>query len=330
MTARRPFTSSLAPLLDRYLSLKEALGRKYATERAVLAHLDGFLSARTPANSDLTAEVFTPWCATLTHLTPGVRRRRMLLVRNLCLYRQRTEPGCFVPDPNLFPQPHPPRPPYCFTEQEIVRLLEAADELPITPRSPLRAHVYRLALVLLYTAGLRRGELVHLTLGDYDPVERTLHVRATKFHKSRLVPLSRDAAQEMDVYLEARRQFPHAPRLPLLCNQSAGLRPFTGAGLAQGLRHLFRCAGVSTASGRPPRVHDLRHSFAVHALIRWYKAGIDVQAKLPALATYMGHVSIVSTQHYLRFLEPLAQDASDLFARHFGAALETLEEGGTR
>lgn len=330
MTARRSFTSRVASLLERYITLKEALGRKYATERAILVHLDAFLTARPPADSGLSAETFTQWCATLSHLSPGVRRKWMLVVRNLCLYRQRTEPGCFIPDPNLFPQPHPPQPPYCFTEQEIAGLLDAADGLQITSQSPLRAQVYRLALVLLYTTGLRRGELVRLTLADHDPLERTLHVRATKFHKSRLVPLSRDAAHEMNTYLQVRRRLPHAPDEPLLCNQSGGLRPYTGEGIAQGLRRLFQCVGVSTASGQPPRIHDLRHTFALQALIRWYRAGINVQAKLPALATYMGHVSIVSTQHYLRFLEPVAQDASDLFARHFGAVLETTEEGGVR
>jgi integrase len=123
---------------------------------------------------------------------------------------------------------------------------------------------------------------------------------------------------------------PHPPDAPLLCNRNGGLRPYTGAGLAQGLRHLFRCAGVRTATGQLPHVHDLRHSFAMHALLRWYRAGIDVQARLPALAAYMGHVSVVSTQHYLAFLEPVARKASDLFARHCRSLLDTGLEGGAR
>lgn len=331
MSQSRPFASCLGPVFERYLSLKEALGRKYAIERGVLAHLDHFLVAHPSARGDLSPETFALWCAALVHLSPGVRRNWMRIVRNLCLYRQRTEPGCLVPDPALFPRPHTPQRPHFFTEQEITQLLAAAKVLRPTPASPLRSETFRLALVLLHTAGLRRGELVRLTLGDYDPIEQTLRILATKFNKSRLVPLSPGATFEMDIYLKARSRLPHASEAPLLCNLSRGLRPYTGAGLAQGLRQLFRCAHVRTASGQIPRVHDMRHSFALHALLRWYRAGIDVQARLPALAAYMGHVSIVSTQHYLAFLEPLAQSASDLFARHCESLLGTgAAEGGPR
>jgi integrase len=315
MSQPTALVSKLGPIIARFVSLKQALGRRYVAERGVLAHLDRFLAAQGHA-SDLTAETFALWCATITHLSPGVRRNWMRIARNLCLYRHRDEPNGFVPDPSLFPRPHSPRRPHLFSEAEIVRLLEAAAELPPHSNSPIRREVFRLAVVLLYTAGLRRGELVRLALADYDPVERTLRIRATKFHKSRLVPLSSDAIREMVGYLAARRRLPHAPEAPLLCNCSRGLRPYTGAGLGQGLRQLFRRAGIQAATGELPRVHDLRHAFAHQALLRWYRAGIDVQSKLPALATYMGHVSIVSTQHYLARLEPFAREASARFARH--------------
>ena len=125
-----------------------------------------------------------------------------------------------------------------------------------------------------------------------------------------------------------RRRLPHAVETPLLCNSRGGLHRYTGAGLAQGLRQLLRRAGVRTASGGLPRVHDMRHSFAHEALLRWYRAGIDVQVKLPALATYMGHVSVVSTQYYLSLLEPVADTASKRFARHCDAFLRTVSDGG--
>lgn len=314
--------SELGPSLDRYLRLKQALGRRYATERGVLGHLDRFL-AEQGDGVELTVETFVSWCATIEHLTPGVRRNWMRIVRNLCLYRQRDFPTCFVPATAGFPKPHPPRLPYLFTEEEIVRLLQAADDLRPSSNSPLRREVTRLAIVLLYTAGLRRGELVRLTLSDYDPAEHTLHIRATKFHKSRLIPLSCDATCEMEDYLRARRTLRHEEDDPLLCNRARGLRHYTGAGLAQGLRRLFENTGLQTMPGRLPRVHDLRHSFAHQALQRWYREGIDVQSKLPALATYMGHVSIVSTQHYLALLGPVARQASIRFAEHCQPFLDT-------
>jgi integrase len=175
--------------------------------------------------------------------------------------------------------------------------------------------------VRLYTTGLRRGELLRLTRGDYDPQAHTLLIRESKFHTSRLVPLSADAAVELEASLAARRPRgrPVAGDAPLLGHGPRSRRAYTGGGFAQGLRALLRTARIRTAAGRLPRVHDLRHTFAVHALVRWYRAGVDVQAKLPLLAAYLGHVSIVSTQVYLPFVEPLAAAASARFARACGA-----------
>ena len=93
-------------------------------------------------------------------------------------------------------------------------------------------------------------------------------------------------------------------------------RQHEGNGLRLLMRHLFLVAGVRTTAGRLPRVHDLRFTFAFHALLRWYRAGADVQAHLPALAIYMGHVSILSTQYYLPVLDVVAEEASEKFDRH--------------
>jgi len=316
MNSARKFTSELGPFIASYLALKQALGRIYRTEQDALTHLDRFLSAQTPMNARLTTKTFALWSSTFEHLTPTVRRNRMRIARNLCLYRQRSEPACFIPDAADFPRPRKAQPPYLFTEEQIGRLLAAADQLRPASTSPLYGQGLRLAIVLLYTSGLRRGELVRLTIGDYDVGERTLSIRDTKFHKSRLVPLSTDAVREINSYLKARRRLPHSPGEPLLCNCHGRLRPYTGAGIAQGLCRLFVQAGVHTSQGRLPRIHDLRHTFALEALRRWYRAGVDVQAKLPALATYMGHVSVVSTQYYLALVEPFTNEVGERFAKH--------------
>jgi integrase len=308
--------SWLAPQIASYLALKKALGRRFANETVVLASFDRFLVARCPDILAFTPSTFAAWSMTLGHLTPTVRRNRMRIVRNLCLYVRRSDPVCFVPDVSGFPAPHVPRRPHIFTQQQILCLLRVASGLGPGSTSPLRVDVYRLAIVLLYTTGLRRGELVRLVLSDYDAVERTLLVRASKFNKSRLVALSNDAAHAIDRYLQARRRLPHDHDAPLLVSRSGGLRAYAGAGLGHGLRNLFRCADVRTASGRLPRVHDLRHTYAVHVLLRWYRAGVDVQAKLPVLATAMGHVSIASTAYYLPLLEPIAEAACARFVQH--------------
>lgn len=325
-----PFASAISQSIARFVALKQALGRKFSGECAVLKHLDAFLAV---AHADLDADSFAAWCRTREHLTPTVRRNWMRVVRNLCLYRRRTEPACFVPDASQFPPPHQPVRPHIFTETEISRLLAAADRLRPGSRSPLHRENFRLALVLLYTTGIRRGELLGLTVGDYDPGERTLLIRESKFHKSRLLPLSNEGASELEAYLNVRRarRLPLGADAPLLWNNyKNGGRAYTGVGFGETVGALFQAAGIRTVAGGSPRVHDFRHAFAVHALLRWYRAGEDMQAKLPLLATYMGHVSVVSTAYYLPFVEQLAASASEQFAQRCGGLItpDSFDGGG--
>lgn len=319
-------TSVLAPTIQTYLALKRALGRQYAMHERVLAHLDRFLTAR---HADLTSETFAGWCLTLQHLASGNRRNRMREVRNLCLYRRRREPRCFVPDERLFPPIHQAVRPHIFTDVQIGQLLTATQRRVRTANSPLCPEMMRLAIVLLYTTGMRRGEVTRLTVGDYDPHEHTLMVRASKFHKSRLIPVSTDAAREIDHLLDLRRQqrYPTAAESTLLWHRSRG---YSTGGLSATVRSLFRQTGMQTVTGQLPRPHDLRHTFAVTVLLRWYRAGVDVQIKLPFLAHYMGHVSVVSTAYYLQFVEPLAAAASTRFAAACGTLITPSVTGGVR
>ncbi len=203
----------------------------------------------------------------------------------------------------------------------MLRVLELVNALPPAPTSPLRRENLHLAIVILYTTGLRLGELVRLTFGDYDALSQTLLIRDSKFHKSRLVPLSMDGAREIDWYVVVRRtrQLAVSPESPLLWHHTRRGTAYTCTGLGHAIRPLLRAAHIRTETGRTPRVHDFRHTFAIEALLRWYRAGANVNAKLPLLATYMGHVSIVSTEYYLQFVEPLATLASERFAGHCGA-----------
>jgi integrase/recombinase XerD len=261
MNAPETLRSQLGPAITAYLALKTALGRRFTTERIVLAHLDRFLADRT-SGASFTAESFAAWCLTFAHLSPTVRRSWMRIARNLSLYCRRVDPHGFVPDLAGFPARSAPLRPHIFTEQEIRQLLHAAAGVHVRGNSPLAPAVFRLALVLLYTAGLRRGELVRLVLSDYDRAERTLRIRASKFHKTRLVALSSDAAREVELYLQARCGLPRSlttEDAPLLVTGRDGRRAYSGPSLANRLRAIFRRAGIRTDRGRIPRVHDLRH-----------------------------------------------------------------------
>ena len=318
------FHSVLAPTITSYLSLNEALGRRYATERAILTHLDAFLAA---ADGDLSVVTFQKWIEGRLGLKSGVRRNWMRIVRNLCLYRRRTEPGCFVPDPSQFPAAHQGIKPYVFPEAEIVQLLAETERIQPESRSPIRRQNALLGIVLLYTAGLRRGELLRLTVGDCDLSEGTLLVRESKFHKSRLLPLSADALQVIKTALQERQAkgLPLGKNASLLWNRHSRTGAYSGTGFSYIMGDLLRKCDIRTPAGRPPRVYDFRHTFAVHVLLRWYRAGKNVQAKLPALATYMGHVSIASTEHYLQLLEEVAGVASERFEKCYGALISQLD-----
>jgi integrase/recombinase XerD len=314
------FASRLAPVLTRYVDLKRALGRQFANSIRTLASLDRFLHDQAAKYPDLNAAAFQAWCQTQEHVAPGVRRIRMRNVYNFCLYRRRTEPQCFLPDPALFPKPHQTIQPYIFSEQEVARLLLSASGLKRVSRSPVRPEVIRLAIVLLFTTGIRCGELLRLTLGDYNHGDATLLIRESKFHKSRLLPLNTDVANEIDHSLRARaqRKLPVSSDAALIWNASKGGKAYRNWSLQCCLRPLLQKCSIFTAKGRLPRIHDFRHSFAVNVLLRWYRQGADVEAKLPLLATYMGHVSIASTHYYLHWIEPLRTAASERFARHYG------------
>lgn len=323
MTEASPSTA-----LDRWiadwLAHQRALGRAYDTAQWVLGHLQRFLV--TTGASDLDQARFDLWCSSFSHLAANTRRGRQLILRKFCVFRQRAERDCFVPDPLYFVRLSPYRGPVIIDPAQVARLLLIADRLTPTVNSPLLPAVMRIAVIILYTSGLRRGELARLTLDDVEPKTGLLRIRASKFHKSRLVPLSSEAVDAMRAYLRLRLAAPldGNPSGPLLCCGANGRRGYSGGGLGDAIRRLFIATNVHDAEGRRPRVHDLRHSFAAEALLRWYREGADVQSNLPRLAMYMGHVSIVSTAHYLHFSPATREAASNRFEAAFGGLIREV------
>ncbi|MXY67465.1 MAG: tyrosine-type recombinase/integrase [Acidobacteriia bacterium] len=228
--------SPLRTAITAYLDRKRSLGFKYDNEARILCGLDLFLAEH--GHGELTSEGFHGWALTLEPLTPQGRLKKMRIVRNFTLHHRRTAPDCFVPDPSQFPAPAPAPAPWIFTDQQVLALLEQTGRLLSPPHSPLCPHVYRLAVVLLYTAGLRRGELLRLCIGDYDPCRHTLLVRVSKFHKSRLVALSSDAGRELDSYLQLRQCFPCTASSPLLAHGPQADRAYSGTGFGRAMGHV--------------------------------------------------------------------------------------------
>ena len=305
-----------------YLAHWRALGRRYRQEQWLLETLLRELPLL--GHDDLTADSFQCWFDGRKNSHPNSLRKWAQLLRHFCVWRRRCDPGCFVPGTELICRAQPYVTPVILGDRHVARMLAAADALEPSLNSPLRPATMRLAVVLLYTTGLRLGELQRLALGDIEDDGGLVRVRESKFHKSRLLPLSASARAELLAYLVRRASagFAAPPNAPLLCTRARGpMKPYSISGLQQGLNSLLRGAAVSIEETQRPRVHDLRHSFAVQALARWYRQGADVQAQLPKLAMYMGHVSIESTAYYLRWTDEIAALASKRFAQHFASTI---------
>jgi len=234
------FTSAIGPFIMRYLAMKRASGRRADSLAYIFRYLDRFLVSCDA--SDLTREMFQAWSESMGSLHANTRAARLRTVYHFCLFRRREQPGSFVPDPEQFPRWRPRALPYIYSEADIVRLLNAAGGLTSYGALPWHCAVCRIGIVILYTTGLRRGELVRLTLGDYDRTDHVFHVRRTKFDKSRLVPLSADTVRELDLYVEARRQAgaPCHEDAPLLLHNHCGpFRGYSGGGMGELLRRFW-------------------------------------------------------------------------------------------
>jgi integrase/recombinase XerD len=228
-----------------------------------------------------------------------------------------------APLPSRTPKSPPAFTPYIFTREELRRLLAATAHGPRTWCPD--PHTLRTLLLTLYGAGLRVGEALHLTLDDVDLDSACLVVRNTKFYKTRLVPLGPDLVTVLQQQLARRAR--RRPALPdqarFFVGRDGG--PLHEATIRRAFARLRTRAGVARTDGAryQPRLHDLRHAYAVHRVTEWYRRGADVQALLPALSTYLGHLTVSATQVYLTMTPDLLQQANQRFERY---AMEAVNE----
>jgi integrase/recombinase XerD len=319
MNAAQLHPSIFAQEIAAYLRHYRALGLRYRGVEHVLSRLDRYLAQNDA--QDLDRSLYEGWRCSQAGLHANSRRKAEQIVHRFCLYRRRSDAAFFVPDVDTFSRLRPYVRPVIVEPEQVGRMLAVADQLAWHSNSPLYPAVARIATILLYTAGLRSGEVRRLRVEDVEDGGSVLHIRESKFHKSRLVPLSESAQMEVQRYLLRRAAFATGSpdRGPFLCNRSRrGICAYSAAGFEGLIRRLFKLAAVVDDEGRMPRVHDLRHSFAVQTLIRTYRDQGDPQALLPKLALYLGHVSIESTIHYLRLVPAVARLASSRFEAAFG------------
>jgi integrase/recombinase XerD len=306
--------------LRAFISSRRALGRAIRLDEYVLGRLRSYLARA--GYTDLDGPSFARWRRRLRHCAHNTQIDWTMMVYRFCRYRRRRESRCFLPQRWTLGRHRPYPLPTPINADQVQRLLDFVSASPPIADRPLAHAAHRLAIVLLYTAGLRRGEAARLRMEDVDAETGVLHICGSKFHKSRWVPLSLSATRELRAYLRVRAAaIPRAAHNPmLLCSRAS--RGYSVEGLSSAVRGAMCRSGVWARAPRLPRVHDFRHAFAVEALRRWYEEGRDVQSELPKLSMYMGHVSIASTNYYLRFMPAVVTLASERFASECGALVE--------
>jgi len=323
------FGSHLGPAIQQHLAYKQALGFRYERETTRLRSFDRYLQSR-PETCQQPLHVLVQEYAEQGP-TLESKFERLQSGHHLARGLKRHDPSIVVPklDPFMVEEVvRQRRRPYIYSVDEIQKLFASALAHP-SPHAPLRPLTLYTALALAYGAGLRLSELVHLTMGDVDFVAGTLDIHESKFFKSRRLPLTASVLAALQHYLAARCDVGAATQsaAALLWNEqkSHGYKEVT---LEMLLTSVIRRAGLKPATGRVgPRLHDVRHTFVCHRMLAWYEAGVDVQSRLPYLATYLGHKDIYSTLVYLTVTQDLLQQASERF-RHLGARVFQAHGGG--
>ena len=306
--------SPLAVKIQNFINLRRLSGTDYQSQAQLLGYFDRFLLEQKLTEPRICPKITERYLDSLSHLAPRTRYNRFCVVRQLCEYLARSDPFGYVPEPLKIITPTKARQPYIYRKSQLQTLMAAASKLP--PADSLRPHTYRTLLGLLYSTGIRIGEALALNLQDFHSAEQCLYIAEGKFRKARWLPLSASTCRALEQYVRKRLQIrPRSPDAALFLNQRSGRLHYCS--VYQTFRHLLKQCRIAHSKHSGPRIHDLRHTFAVHRLLDWYRDGQDVNARLPYLATYMGHVDVHSTQVYLQATPQLIEQVDRRFHNHY-------------
>jgi integrase len=309
-----PFVGPLAKEISAFLVFKRALGSPYRRAEFTLREFDRFLRHYIRGRRRWRLrEAILAWLASKKDRKPVTVTVEIGVIRQFCKYRRRYDPDAFVPGRVWAPQSTVSEfLPHIFSRAEMRQLLSLAAR-PCRCCAEMPPGLRRLLLLILYCTGLRVGEAARLKIGDVDVRRAVIFVSESK-GRSRWVPFHRSMLPEFERYLRGRRQLgPVNTSAPLFLRGGRALSVRPASDL---IRSLLRRAGLKPAKGRQgPRPYDLRHTFAVRRLERWYQAGVDIHERLPGLSAYMGHLDILGTETYLNATPELLARAARRFRR---------------
>lgn len=285
--------TALTKAATDYLALRRRLGHDLADAHRLLPRFVDYLDSID--ETTVTIEAAIAWSME-PDVDPAssVWPRRMLVVRGFARHMAGIDPSTEVPPVGLIPSRQRWRPPFLFTRDQITQLIVAAAEVI---RWQLPAATYSTLIGLLAVTGMRVGEALKVDDDDIDWPEGIVQVRESKFGKSRMVPLNPSTVDALQSYATTRDDLVER-QVPALFVSIRGTRVIYRS-VQKTFRRLCDTTGIGNGAPNPPRIHDLRHSFAVNTLIGWHRDGYNIDARLPALSTYLGHRDPRSTYWYL-------------------------------
>jgi integrase len=298
--------TALREAVGDYMTLRRSLGFKLRETGKLLLAFVVFMERRRA--SYITPQLALAWAQQPSTVQPAEWTRRLSVVRTFARHRSATDSRTQIPPEGLLPYRPKRARPYLYSAKEIRDLLRAALALPC--RDELRPWAYHCLFGLLSVTGLRIGEARNLKIQDVDLRTGVLTIRGAKFGKSRLIPLHASTRRVLADYLARRdRQWAARPVSHYVFVSSWG-NQLDGGEIHRTFYALSRQIGLRGPADRHgPRLHDLRHRFALMTLLRWYRSGEDVERRLPFLSAYLGHVHVSDTFWYLSAWPELMQEA---------------------
>lgn len=315
MKKKKLSNGSLASFIKQYLQLRRSLGLKLIDDESTLNNFDLYLSQHVPHVKTVTKPMIVNYLQTLNHLQGSTLYLRLMQLRQFCRFLFKHNPETYIPETTLIRRGKTLIQPYIYTKEELTELINLASRL--NPDGSLHPRTYSTLFSLLWVSGLRIGEAFRLNLEDVDTDNAVLHVRESKFFKSRLVPLTLSAATGLETYRTHREQhgYDQRPNAPFFINERG--KRLCHSTVLRTFHSLTRRLGIRTVQGHNPRLHDFRHTFATRCLNEAYQTGKNPNATLPLLATYLGHVDIACTQIYLHPSSGLLATAGQRFLEHY-------------
>lgn len=307
------FTSSLFREMTHFVKLKQSSGSDYRHSAKLLLRFDRHLSSLSFKDKMLSRSIFQDYFETLHHLCGRGFGNHYCVLQHFSTWLSQHEAGSHALERRQTLDRSYSRCAYIFTLDEVKAILETSGRF--SERQALIPGLYQMLFSLLYSTGIRIGEALALNHADYIKNEKLIHIRKGKFRKERYLVLSSSTAHRLDEYIRRKKTvLSFTEQSSLFVNLHKKPLTYNSAFVAFN-RTLNHSGIMKNNSG--PKLHDFRHTFAVHRLLQWYKTEEDVNARLPFLSTYMGHVDITSTQVYLAAAGELLQAGNERFHTFF-------------